>query len=54
VHQSDNDSILSGAESDGWEYEECRVAHFFAEQSKKEDLMDYATMDCPPVAEVEE
>ncbi len=27
---SDKNSILSGDESDGWEYEEDRVAHFFA------------------------
>jgi hypothetical protein len=31
-----------------------KVTHLFAEQSKKEDLMDYAAIDCPPVAEVEE
>ncbi len=54
VHCYDEDSILSGDESDGWEYEEDRVAHFFAKQSKKEYQMDYAAMDCSHVAEVEE
>jgi hypothetical protein len=40
VHQSGKESILSGDEIDWWEHEEDRVAHLFAEQSKKEDLMD--------------
>jgi hypothetical protein len=53
VHQSDKDSILSGDESDRWEYEEDRVAHFFAKQSKMEDQVDYAAMACPPVTKVE-
>ncbi len=54
VQQSDNNLVLSGDESDGQEHKEDRVAHLFAKQSKKEDLMDYAAMDCSPVTKVEE
>jgi hypothetical protein len=55
VCQSDNDSGCSEDKSDGWECEEDKAVHFFVEQARKEDQMDFAVMiGCLPVAEVEE
>ena len=52
---SDDDSILLGDDSDGWEVEEGKVVSFFAYPMRKEDALDNAALvDCPPVACVEE
>ena len=51
MRPSDDDSILSGDDSDGWEVEEDKVVSFFADQMRKEDALDNtALVDCPPVA----
>ncbi len=55
MRPSDDDSVLSGDDSDGWEVEENNVVYLFAEQTRKEDALDNAALvDCPPVACVEE
>jgi hypothetical protein len=55
AHPSDDDSVILGDKSDGWEVEEDRIAHYFVDQARKEDQLDIAAMvDYPPVAEVDE
>ncbi len=36
LRQLEDDSVLSGDESDGWEAEEDKMAYFFSEQTRKE------------------
>ena len=40
MRPSDDDSVLSGDDSDGWEVEEDKVVSLFAEQTRKEDALD--------------
>ncbi len=55
LRPSDDDSVLSGDESDGWEAEEDKMLNIFSEQTRKEDELDNAALlECPPVACVEE
>ena len=45
----DDDSVLSGDESDRWEAKEDKMVSFFSEQTRKEDELDNATLlECPP------
>ena len=55
LRPSDDDSILSGDESDGCEAEEDEMVYFFSEQTRKEDELDNAKLlECSPAACVEE
>ncbi len=54
LRKSEEDSIASGDDSDGWDKEEGRVMHDLAAQAKADDVLDEAVFPDVPMNEVNE